>query len=74
MDKNHDKEITTAYQKHRFILDILSKIILNLLSSGLLFGLGFWLLTPIWFFWSTIRYGYCKYRNYQTYQHSNRVT
>lgn len=110
MDKNPDKKITMAYQKHRFILDILSKIILNLLSAGLLFGFGFWLLmasnmgpdylpnimdggldmsirvtllglgtlvwllTPIWFFWSTIRYGYRKYRNYQSYKHSNRVT
>ena len=92
-----DKEITTAYHRHHFILDILSKLILNLLSAALLLGVGFWLiiasnmgpaylpnimdgrldmgirisllglgavtwlLTLIWFFWSTIRYGYQRY-------------
>ena len=101
---NKDKKIRTDYQKHRFILDILSKVVTNLLSAGLLLFFGYWLfftsnmgssylpnvrngvfdmgirftllglatliwlLTPIWFFWSTIRYGYQRYQEYQSYK------
>ena len=107
MYKHKDEQTRMDYQKYRFILDILSKVILNLLSAGLLLGFGFWLLmasnmgpaylpnimdggldmsirvtllglgalvwllTPIWFFWSTIRYGYRKYHNYQAYKRIN---
>ena len=44
MYKNKDKKIRTEYKKQFFILDILSKVIRNLLSAGLLLGFGFWLL------------------------------
>ena len=104
MYKYKDKKIRTNYRKQHFVLNILSKLILNLLSAGLLLGFGFWLLTasnmgpaylpnvmdagfdmsirvtliglgamvwlltPIWFLWSTIRYGY---RRYQVYKRMN---
>lgn len=44
MYKNKDKKIRTEYKKQFFILVILSKVIRNLLSAGLLLGFGVWLL------------------------------
>lgn len=101
MYKNKDKKIRTDYQKHHFILDALSKVILNLLSTGLLLFFGYWLfftsnmgsaylpnfrdgafnmsirftliglaalvwlLTPIWFLWSSALHCYNSYQAYK---------
>lgn len=110
MYKNKDKKIRTDYKKPYFILDMLNKVVRNLLITGLLLFFGYWLffmsnmgpsylpdirdgsldigiritllcfaaliwlLAPIWFFWSTIRYGYRKYNQYQVYKDTNSMT
>ena len=102
MDEQVDSSI--KYQKKYSVLDVMGKIILNIISSGLLLGFGFWLIlasnmgptylpnvmdgaldiwirftligiatiiwlvTPIWFMWSSVRYSYNSYKSYQSYK------
>lgn len=43
MYKNKDKKIRTDYKKPYFILDILNRVVRNLLITGLLLFFGYWL-------------------------------
>lgn len=53
MYKNKDKKIRVDYKKHYFILDMLNKLVRNLLSTGLLLFFGYWL-----FFMSNMELSY----------------
>ena len=92
----------TPYRQRHPVLDMLGKILLNLVITGMLLGLGFmlfvfsnigpaylpdikdgaldryirfamltigaiiWLITPIWFLYSSIRYGHKSYQTYKS--------
>lgn len=107
MTKQAKKPAT--YRLQYPVLAAIGKLLLNLVITSMLLGLGFWLafastmgptylpevrngaldmwirfamlgtgatiwlVTPIWFLYSIVRYIYKRYKNYQTYKNSELI-